>query len=301
MFDPIWRARPAPNVSTDDCRHIAQADRALLWQAANALVTAGGLSVRLTGWLSRHLLSATGNLDRVGHRVFGSAWNGIEARIRQTSESVLWKAHDVATFGVGARVDQAPKIRLHRLSASASGAMSGLAGLPGLLLDIPVTTALMLRSIAEIAREHGEDVASDDCKRACLEVLARHGPGEADDAEVGYWSARAGLSHLTIAMLIRTAASRLGVTFSEKLLAQAVPIAGAFAGAGLNWTFMRYYQQIARAHFMVRAVERRAGDSEQVRACFDRLVRQARMLRTAERNPSQPAREGTPAMTVSGI
>src|SRR6201999_889977 len=89
-----------------------------------------------------------------------------------------------------------------RLSASASGAMSGLAGLPGLLLDIPVTTALMLRSIAEIARHQGEDVASDECKRACLEVLARHGPGDADDAaEVGYRSARAGLSHLTIAML----------------------------------------------------------------------------------------------------
>ena len=54
--------------------------------------------------------------------------------------------------------------------------MSGFAGLPGLLLDIPVTTTLMLRTIAGIAREHGEDIATGDGKRACLEVLAQSGP-----------------------------------------------------------------------------------------------------------------------------
>jgi hypothetical protein len=217
----------------------------------------------------------------------------MEARIQAAVERVLWRAHDVATVGVGRPGARDPSIRLHRLSASVSGALSGFAGLPGLLLDVPVTTGLMLRSIAEIARDHGEDIASPEGKRACLEVLAQTdlSPGapprdltqndpahDEDDAEIGYWSARAGLSHLTIALLIRTAAARLGVTLSEKLLAQSVPVAGAVAGAGLNWVFMRYYQERARVHFTIREVERRTGDPDGVRACFERLVAQARRL-----------------------
>ena len=71
------------------------------------------------------------------------------------------------------------------------------------------------------------------------------------------------------------------MTLSEKLLAQAVPVAGAVAGAGLNWVFMGYYQEIAHVHFTIRAVERRTGDPASVRACFDRLVAQARMLNKA--------------------
>ncbi len=237
-------------------------------------------AVRLTGWLAQGVTNVSDRLEAVGHRVFGTAWDGVEAKVRDTIESVLWKAHDLATIGVGSKSSRDPWSKLHRLSASASGAMSGLVGLPGLILDIPVTTTLMLRSIAEIAREHGEDIASADGKRACLEVLAQNGliPG-GDETEAGYWSARAGLSHLTIAMLIRTAASRLGVTLSEKILAQAVPVAGAMAGAGLNWVFMGYYQEIARVHFTIRAVERRTGDPKGVRACFDRLIAQARGLK----------------------
>jgi len=286
MFDPTRRARPTPNFSGLQCQNLSDADRTELWDAANRLVNAGGLAVRLTGWLSQGAVNVTNHLEAAGHRVFGTAWDGVEAKVRDAIESVLWKAHDLATIGVGSRPARDPWSKLHRLSASASGAMSGFVGLPGLILDIPVTTTLMLRSIAEIAREHGEDIASADCKRACLEVLAQKGliPG-GDETEAGYWSARAGLSHLTIAMLIRTAASRLGVTLSEKILAQAVPVAGAVAGAGLNWVFMGYYQEIARVHFTIRAVERRTGDPNGVRACFDRLVAQARGLKQTAAGP----------------
>ena len=94
----------------------------------------------------------------------------------------------------------------------------------------------MLRSIAEIARDHGEDIGKPGRQarlprsagaNRCHACVPRD---DEDEAEIGYWSARAGLSHLTIAMLIRTAAARFGVTLSEKLLAQSVPVAGAVAG-----------------------------------------------------------------------
>ena len=54
---------------------------------------------------------------------------------------------------------------------------------------------------------------------------------------------------------------------SEKILAQAVPIAGSLAGAGLNYAFIDYYQQMARAHFGIRIVERRVSEPSSVRAC----------------------------------
>jgi hypothetical protein len=285
MFDPTRPTRLLPNFAGTACENLSDSDRAKLWDAATRLVNAHGIAVGLTARLSRNVARVSGRVSAAGHRVFGPSWDGMETKIQAAVERVLWRAHDVATIGVGRPGARDPSIRLHRLSASFSGALSGFAGLPGLLLDIPVTTGLMLRSIAEIARDHGEDIASPEGKRACLEVLAQTDltlgdpAHDEDEAEIGYWSARAGPSHLTIAVLIRTAASRLGVTLSEKLLAQSVPVAGAVAGAGLNWVFMRYYQERARVHFTIRGVERRTGDPDGVRACFDRLVAQARLLK----------------------
>jgi hypothetical protein len=77
-------------------------------------------------------------------------------------------------------------------------------------------------------------------------------------------------------ILIRQAARRLGVLFSDKLLAQAAPVAGALAGGAVNFMFMDYYQQIARVHFTLRRLERQSKDPDGVGACFDNLVRQAK-------------------------
>jgi len=283
MFDPTRPTRLLPNFAGTACENLSRSDREELWDAATRLVDARGIAVSLTARLSRNVIGVSGRVGAVGHRVFGASWDGMRARVEITVERALWRAHDVATIGVSRPGAREPSIRLHRLSASVSGALSGFAGLPGLLLDIPVTTGLILRSIAEIGRDHGEDIASPEGKRACLEVLAQsdlttNDPAhDEDEAEIGYWSARAGLSHLTVAVLIRAAAARLGVTLSEKLLAQSVPVAGAVAGAGLNWVFMRYYQERARVHFTIRAVERRTGDPDGVRACFDLLVARARL------------------------
>jgi len=306
MFDPTRPTRLLPNFAGTACENLSDSDRAELWDAATRLVNARGLAVSLTARLSRDVAGVSGRVGAAGHRVFGSSWNRVQARVQATAERALWRAHDLATIGVGRPGARDPSIRLHRLSASFSGALSGFAGLPGLLLDIPVTTGLMLRSIAEIARDHGEDIGSPDGKRACLEVLAQTDvtPGDPahdeDEAEIGYWSARAGLSHLTIAMLIRTAAARLGVTLSEKLLAQSVPVAGAVAGAGLNWAFMRYYQERARVHFTIRAVERRTGDPDGVRACFGRLVAQARILKRTGAPVAEEGRAGDVEVTRAG-
>src|SRR5262249_46594398 len=46
---------------------------------------------------------------------------------------------------------------LHKALATASGAAGGAFGLAALPIELPVSTIIMLRSIAEIARSEGED------------------------------------------------------------------------------------------------------------------------------------------------
>lgn len=111
-------------------------------------------------------------------------------------------------------------------------AMRYSSGLPGALIDIPITTLLIMRSIADIARAMGEDPAMEETKHACLQVLAFGGGNTEDDPEVAYWAMRAALTTLSSEMLIRQVAPRLGLAFSEKALAQAAPLLGAGSAGG---------------------------------------------------------------------
>jgi hypothetical protein len=87
---------------------------------------------------------------------------------------------------------------------------------------------------------------------------------------------------------VRRVATILGVSFSQKLMARAMPVVGAVAGGSLNYAFMDYYQQMARVHFTLREMERRY-DPEMVRACMDRLSEQARAA--SKRRPRREAAE----------
>ena len=74
--------------------------------------------------------------------------------------------------------------------------------------------------------------------------------------------------------LIAQIASRFGVVVTQKLAAQAVPLVGALGGAAVNYAFIDHFQEVARAHFVVRGLERRYG-KDAVRAAYDRFSNQA--------------------------
>src|SRR5262249_60470579 len=61
---------------------------------------------------------------------------------------------------------------LHKALASASGAVGGGLGLAALPGELAISTILMLRSIGDIARSEGEDLADPGSARACLQVFA---------------------------------------------------------------------------------------------------------------------------------
>ena len=173
---------------------------------------------------------------------------------------------------------------LHKLFVAASGAGGGALGLVSLPVELPFSTCLILRSVADIARSQGEEIRSVPAKLACLEVLALGGRATSD-VQTGYFAIRGVLAHEVseaakfiaqkgliegappIARLIATVAARFGTVVSEKVAAQSVPVIGAVGGALINTVFMDHFQNMARGHFTVRRLERSYGAAE-VEACY---------------------------------
>jgi len=202
----------------------------------------------------------------------------LTGQIQKAVRSALGQALDVALYKMGSTGLPEPPI-LFQVASTVTGGVSGFFGLSALLVELPVTTTLMLRSIANIAVKHGEQLADPASRLACLEVFALgpHGK-EAVTGETSYYAARAflaktvaeaaqnllerrivGSSAPVIVDLITSVGSRFGVVVSEKVAAGAIPVVGAIGGAAINVAFMQHFQQLARAHFLVRRLERRYG------------------------------------------
>lgn len=166
--------------------------------------------------------------------------------------------------------------RWHKVAAAFSGAAGGAFGLPALLVELPVSTTIMCRSIADIARAGGESLDDPATRLACLEVFALGGVSRADDAgETGYFAVRAALAKAVssaaeylathklaqeaappLVRLVGIVAARFQVQVTEKALGQAIPIIGAAAGALINLMFIDHFQAMSRGHFTVRRLER---------------------------------------------
>ena len=181
--------------------------------------------------------------------------------------------------------------RFHKALATASGAVGGAFGLGALPLELPVSTVIMLRSIAEIARREGEDLSDPEAALSCVQVFALGGrPGSSDASESGYFAVRAMLAKSVtqaarfivergvleeggpiLVRFISQVASRFGVIVTQKVAAQAVPLVGALGGAAVNYAFVEHFQEIARGHFTVRRLERAYG-KDIVRREYERLA-----------------------------
>ncbi len=167
----------------------------------------------------------------------------------------------------------------HKLAVAATGGIGGFFGLPAMSIELPVSTTIMMRSIADIARSEGEDIFSYEAKIACIEVFALGGPTKKDDAtESGYFAVRASLAQSitraaeylaqkgmaeegapALIRLIIKIAERFSIQVTEKAAAQAVPAIGAAGGALINTLFIDHFQDMAQGHFIVRRLERKFG------------------------------------------
>jgi hypothetical protein len=237
--------------------------RAELTKALAQLERGSGVLVRMADLLG----AAMGRSVRLGARTLGIAPD-VEAKVRGLAGAALRRAFDVAVLRMApnpARPAAPPGVT--SAVVMMSGAVGGFLGMGGFLPDVTVTTLAIMRAIARIAQEEGEDLDDDDTRRACLQVFAlTPGGGEASESELGYFSARLMMQGRPMVMLFSEVASRYGLTVSQKFALQAVPVFGAISGAALNAAFLRHYRDLARAHFVVRRLERSFGAASVRRA-----------------------------------
>ncbi len=205
--------------------------------------------------------------------------DGWRQRLHGATRAALERALDLAVKSLHRSPRRARGRSAHRWAATLSGGVGGAFGLPALVLELPISTTIMLRSIAEIAVAEGEDLVLPEARLQCLQVLALGGPSPADDAaETGYFAARAALARAVseaaahvarhglaggsapvLVRLVSQIGARFSIVVSQKAAAQAVPVVGALGGAWLNRIFIDHFQAIARGHFMVRRLERAWG------------------------------------------
>lgn len=237
--------------------------------------------------LAARLSNLVGSPVEKGVKMLPARW---QKGVHKATEAALMKALDVAVSSLGERPRARSQDNLHRLAAAASGAAGGAFGLAALTWELPVSTTLMLRSIADIASSEGENPRHLDTKLACLTVFALGSPIDRRDnaAESGYFAARAALAaavseaskHLmekgitksgapALVRLVALIGARFGVVVSEKAAAQAIPILGAAGGAMINTIFIGHYQDMARGHFIVRRLEKIHG-ADPVRAAYEK-------------------------------
>lgn len=167
------------------------------------------------------------------------------------TEQALWFAMHAAEGSRRAVPDQQPWV--NTALTTAMGAAGGLGGMSTALMELPATTAMLLRSIQGAAAREGFDPSEDGVKFDCIQVLSAAGPMANDDgADLGFFSVRLTLTGPAMQRVIAAVAPRLSVVLGQKLAAQSVPVLGAIAGGGTNYVYTRYYQQIARVHFGLR-------------------------------------------------
>jgi hypothetical protein len=246
-----------------DTYKMSPADHAALIDAVQRLEHVGP-ALRLSRMVGRKLNLAKGFApERVNKMIDGAAMAAMRAALR-------------AAIGSLAGRPMRDRNRSHKIMAAASGAAGGALGLVSLPFELPLTTTVMLRSIADIARAEGENLDDPEAALACLEVFALDGRDVgANVAESGYFAVRTllarsvteaaryiasrGLIDETAPALIRLLAqiaSRFGLVVSQKMLAQATPALGAFGGAAINIAFIDHFQSLAKGHFTVRRLER---------------------------------------------
>ena len=69
------------------------------------------------------------------------------------------------------------------------------------------------------------------------------------------------ISGASLHRLIATVATRLAAALTQKLAAQAIPVLGSVAGAGINYAFTRYYQDLAEIRFALMRLARDHGEA----------------------------------------
>jgi hypothetical protein len=238
--------------------------------------------------LTARIAALIGKPIEAGFRLLPKNWN---EKVADITQAALLKGLEFAVRTMGEAETKGSRDWLHKILVTGSGIAGGAVGLASLPVELPISTTIILRSIADIARSEGHSVSLLEVKLACLEVLALGGKKtEGAFAGEGYWVVRAALARAVseaaayiaerglaeegappLVRLIATIASRFSIVVAEEVAAKAVPLIGAAAGGTINYLFMDHFQEMARGHFIVKRLEKSYG-TELVERAYGELV-----------------------------
>jgi hypothetical protein len=257
---------------------VSARDHALLRRAAGQLEETG-FAIKVADLVGRPVTRSFAMLPKV-----------VDRQVARVVETAIFKCLSIAIDSLDGTPPTTPSRWVPRLTTGLTGGVGGLFGALALPIELPLTTMLMLQSIADIARHNGEDLGRPEARLACMEVFALGDRRSGKRADIGYYATRSVLAQLTADMaalivqrraagtttpvalgFVREIAGRFGIAVSERAAASAIPIIGAVGGASVNMLFMSHFQQIAEGHFTVRRLERHYG-SPAVRALYRSIV-----------------------------
>ena len=259
-------------------------------RTARGFLDRPGLLLRLAGAAGRPIEVALRALPARHQRIVARASEKALQKALATMIQTLRTTKRAQTFSHSGKRSRTLG-RWHTLASFSSGAIGGIFGILSLPIELPVSTAIMLRSIAGIAAEFGMDLEDPLVQMECLYILSlgsapnpQPGP-EGATQKSAYWTSRLAFANLgreaaafvsgkggrevlhalekrtapALVKFMTAVAARFEIVVSEKLLAEAVPILGALGGGTINAAFTNYFNETARYHFGLKALERKHG------------------------------------------
>ncbi len=275
---------------------------------AAAYLEQPGFLVRLTNKLGRPAELLMNRLPGPAGRIVTSSTDkALKAALRAALFSLPREVRDVRDLPV--RTLHATTFQsgsLHSGAAYVTGFTGGMLGAAALPVELPATTAIMLRSIGDIAQRMGADLSDKQTRLECLAVfgLGSGAPageelrgaleGRGSSVDTGYYAVRSSLTSATraaaswaatatpqqvgealvrgkstaLAKLIAAVAARFSVVVSQKTVLQLLPVLGAATATASNLAFVDHFNHVARYHFGLRLLEQRYGE-DAVRTAYE--------------------------------
>lgn len=243
--------------------------------------------------------------DAIGRPIESVAKQLVPDRVAEISHEALMKVVrlTVATLPSGTPTEQFDFSQADnsagwqafwaKLTVAITGGAGGAFGLPGLAIELPISTGIMFRSIAATAQKFGEDMQDPIVHLECLNVFSMGSCRTNEAMESSYRTARLAMTKLiqdaaqflaketaasvaeaiargtalVLVNFIVKVAARFNIVVTEKFLVQSMPVVGGVSGAVINVAFCDHFNTVARFHFGIRELERRFGQ-ETVQGCY---------------------------------
>ena len=263
-------------LSQDEIQFIIDAKKFL--EDESLLIKMMNVTGKPVDYIQKKLPEKVGNsIDKIVKKSLGKA---LEIAIKTTN------GKSSGDFVVDLKKTKKSK-RLHNALTGASGAIGGTFGIMGAMLELPITTSLIMRNIVSIGNQFGFESSDPQFPFQCLSVFTLGSQRISDDDQLdsAYYSIRISLEVTIkkgseflaansarvvldnvnkgtapeILKFIAKVMEHFGVTVTKKLLAKFLPIIGAVSGSTINMAFTNYFGNAARYHFGLLSLEKKYG------------------------------------------